>query len=41
MSEELNPEEYFDFLINTGAIYEIIGCTEDSIKCWELAVKLR
>lgn len=37
MSEDLNPEEYFDFLINIGVIYEIMDCIEEAKKCWEIA----
>jgi len=24
MSEDLNPEEYFDFLVNAGVVFEIM-----------------
>ena len=41
MSNEINPEEYFDFLVNIGTIYEIMDCVEEAEKCWQLAVKIR
>lgn len=41
MSEDLNPEEYFDFLINVGVIFDIMDCVDEAKHYWELAVELR
>ena len=41
MSEDLNPEEYFDFLINIGVIYEIMDCIDEAKIYWERAIELK
>ena len=41
MNNEINREEYFDFLVNTGVIYEIMGCIDEAYNCWLLAEEIR
>jgi len=38
MSEDLNPKEYFDFLVNAGVVSKIMDYLDGAQTNWELAV---